>query len=86
MRTRKSPTAAIRPAKPQQTAFDAPRAARRHAAEAIKRLVEWMRSDDARISIAACESLLDRSHGKPARAAAVEEPRMRHEDWLALLD
>ena len=39
--------------------------ARTHTEEAIKRLAVWMRSDDPRASVAACNSLLDRGYGKP---------------------
>ena len=39
--------------------------ARDHSQEAMNRLVYWMRSDNARASIAACNVLLDRAFGKP---------------------
>jgi hypothetical protein len=86
---RKSAKARVNPRRitGTQSYFDAPGEAQRHAAEAIKTLVAWMRSGDARISIAACHALLDRSHGKPGRAEAPEGPRpLTHEEWLAVLD
>lgn len=42
--------------------------AREHTTEAIQRLVEWMRSDNAKASVSACGQLLDRGYGKPAQA------------------
>jgi hypothetical protein len=39
--------------------------ARKHTAEAIERLVHWMRSDDSRASVAATQALLDRGYGRP---------------------
>ena len=41
--------------------------ARKHAKDAIARLVHWMKADDARISMAATTALLDRAFGKPAQ-------------------
>lgn len=41
--------------------------AREHTAEAIDRLVEWMRSDNAKASVSASQALLDRGHGKAAQ-------------------
>lgn len=40
--------------------------ARKHAKDAIARLAELMKADDARISLAAATALLDRAFGKPA--------------------
>jgi hypothetical protein len=45
--------------------------ARQHSPEAIRKLVEWMRSDSSKASIMACQALLDRAFGKPAQAVAV---------------
>lgn len=42
--------------------------ARRHTKAAIDRLVDWMKSNDARASVAACAILLDRGHGKAPQA------------------
>jgi Family of unknown function (DUF5681) len=42
--------------------------AREHSPEAITRLVHWMRSDNAKASIAASTALLDRAWGKPVQA------------------
>jgi len=39
--------------------------ARTHTEDAINRLVFWMKSEDARASVAASNSLLDRGYGKP---------------------
>ncbi len=39
--------------------------AREHCPEAIEKLVEHMRGDDARMSIQASMALLDRGYGKP---------------------
>jgi hypothetical protein len=41
--------------------------ARQHTAEAIERLVFWMKSKDPRASVAAANSLLDRGYGRPAQ-------------------
>lgn len=38
---------------------------RKHAPDAVGRLVEWMQSDNARASIAACTGILERGFGKP---------------------
>lgn len=35
---------------------------------AIKRLIQWIKSDEARPSITACIAVLDRAFGKPAQA------------------
>jgi hypothetical protein len=48
--------------------------ARSHTAAAINRLVHWMNSNDARASVAACNSLLDRGYGKPVQAMEVSAP------------
>ena len=40
-------------------------AARQHTPAAIARLAHWMPSDDPRVSVAACQALLDRGWGKP---------------------
>lgn len=42
--------------------------ARAYTQEAIDRLVYWMKSDDARVSVAAANALLDRAWGKVAHA------------------
>jgi hypothetical protein len=44
--------------------------AREHSAEAIKRLAEWMRSDNPKASVSACNALLDRGFGKPTNTIA----------------
>ena len=35
---------------------------------AIKRLADWMRSDEPKASVAAANALLDRAHGKPSQS------------------
>lgn len=35
---------------------------------AIRRLADWMQSDEPKASVAAATALLDRAHGKPAQA------------------
>lgn len=42
--------------------------ARKHSREAIKKLVEWMRSDNAKASVSAAQALLDRGYGKPQQS------------------
>jgi hypothetical protein len=41
--------------------------ARQNSTTAIERLVHWMKSDDPRASVAACNSILDRGFGRPAQ-------------------
>jgi hypothetical protein len=61
--------------------------ARPHAAEVIARLLEWVRGEDPRTSIEACNALLDRGFGKVGPAVEGNgPPTIRHEDALALLD
>lgn len=45
--------------------------ARENSPEAIRRLVEWMRSDNGKVSIMAANAILDRAFGKPAQAVQV---------------
>ena len=48
---------------------------RQRRSEAIERLVHWMRSDHPTASVAACNALLDRGHGKvPAFLVKHETP------------
>lgn len=42
--------------------------ARKHSREAIKKLVEWMQSDNPKASVSACCALLDRGYGKPPQS------------------
>jgi Family of unknown function (DUF5681) len=44
--------------------------AREFTIEAVNRLAEWMRSDNAKASVAACIALLDRGYGKPTQPLA----------------
>ena len=48
--------------------------AKQHCTEAIERLVQIMRGDDARVAVAACNAILDRGLGKPIQSidASVE--------------
>lgn len=48
--------------------------AQQHAPEAIQKLVDHMRSKDERVSIAACNALLDRGYGKPLQTAELTGP------------
>lgn len=41
--------------------------AREFTAEAITKLAEWMRSDNPKASVSACQALLDRGYGKPSQ-------------------
>jgi hypothetical protein len=63
--------------------------ARQHTRAAIARLVMLMGSPDPAVSLAACNAILDRGHGKPAQAvlATVNPPSGSvgfHEMWVAL--
>lgn len=42
--------------------------AREYTEEAVHRLAEWMRSDNAKASVSASMALLDRGYGKPSQA------------------
>jgi hypothetical protein len=42
--------------------------AQEHSKDAIKRLAEWMLSDNPKASVAAAQALLDRGYGKPTQA------------------
>lgn len=42
--------------------------AKKYTQEAIEKLVEWMRSDNAKASVSATTALLDRGWGRPAQA------------------
>lgn len=44
------------------------RLAREKGPDAIKRLAEWMASDNAKASVAASQAILDRGFGKPPQA------------------
>ncbi len=46
--------------------------ARRYTEEAIERLAHWLRSDDARASVAAAGALLDRGWGRPRQPVSGE--------------
>lgn len=42
--------------------------ARKYTKEAVEKLAEWMRSDNAKASVSAAATLLDRGHGKAVQA------------------
>lgn len=48
--------------------------AREYTAEAIERIAFWMRTEEARTSLAAAMALLDRGYGKPTQATEVSGP------------
>ena len=45
--------------------------AREYGPEALRKLVDLMRGEDARVAKAAADSLLDRAYGKPTQAVDV---------------
>lgn len=45
--------------------------AREHGPEAVRKLVELSKSQDERVSLAACNALLDRAYGKPKQVQEV---------------
>lgn len=49
--------------------------AKEHSLEALSTLVDWMRSDNAKASVAACSIILDRGYGK-----AIQKLEMKKED------
>lgn len=46
--------------------------AREYSTEAVERLAAWMRSDNAKASVAACATLLDRAYGKATQHIQAE--------------
>jgi hypothetical protein len=68
--------------------------ARKASPAAVKRLVEWMNSDNARASVAACNAILDRGFGRPTQPtehsgtltvhdAVDRPPHETREQWMA---
>lgn len=58
--------------------------ARAAGPEAIEKLVELMRCDEKRTSLAAAQALLDRGFGKPSQAVELSgELGLTHEQFLA---
>lgn len=49
--------------------------AREHAPDAINRLAELIKVDDARISLAAATAILDRAYGRAATANGEDPPQ-----------
>ncbi|HGM5043541.1 DUF5681 domain-containing protein [Stenotrophomonas muris] len=52
--------------------FEVRQLAREYGREAIERLVEIMRGDNAALAKAASEALLDRGYGKPVQAVGID--------------
>lgn len=42
--------------------------ARQYSSEALNRLLDWMRADNPKASVSACQAILDRAYGKPGQA------------------
>jgi hypothetical protein len=59
--------------RPKETA-EVRQLAREHTAEIIERLLFWVRSDNPRASVAACQALLDRGYGKPSQELEIDYP------------
>lgn len=60
--------------------------AQRHGPAAVRRLVQLMNDRDKRVSIAACNAILDRGYGKPQQAIQVKEDESNlKEKFLATL-
>jgi hypothetical protein len=55
--------------------------AQEYGQEAIEKLVALMRGDDARVSQAAAQALLDRGFGKPAQSIDVDANVRAHVNW-----
>ena len=51
-----------------------------HGEEALRRLLQLMRQDDARVSLAATQEILNRGYGRPSQA--VEVTQNFHEDVI----
>ncbi len=60
--------------------------------KAVKRLAEWMASDNARASVTACMGIMERGFGKPMQPSEMEmtirdaidrPPHETREEWLA---
>lgn len=62
--------------------------ARKYSKEAVKRLVDWMRDENPKASVAACQALLDRGYGKPAQAVTLsgdEENPLQHQHTVEFI-
>ena len=70
--TRFKPGVSGNPRGPRKEVGEVKELARAHSAEAIERLLHWMRKGDGRVSVAAAQALLDRGHGKPPQQVAVD--------------
>ena len=47
--------------------------AKRYTKEALEKLVEWMRSDNPKASVAAALAILDRAYGRPVQAMQFQD-------------
>lgn len=47
--------------------------ARQYTEESVHRLAFWMRSDNPKASVAACQALLDRGYGKPTQPVSGDD-------------
>lgn len=47
--------------------------ARQYTEEAIRKLADWMRSENPKASVAACTALLDRGYGRPTQPVAGDD-------------
>lgn len=61
------------------------RLAQSNCPEAIKKLVEWMRSDNPKASVAASNAILDRGLGKPMQSLEIDST-IRHTTELSDAD
>jgi hypothetical protein len=57
---------------PNKVGRDVRELAREYTTEAITRLAHWMKSDDARASISACQILVEQGWGKPSQHSTSE--------------
>lgn len=60
---------------PNKVTNDLKALAQAHTPEAIKKLVDHMRGDNPKASVAACKEILDRGHGK---AVQFSEAKVEH--------
>lgn len=62
--------------------------ARKYSKEAVKRLVDWMRDENPKASVAACTALLDRAYGKPGQALTLlgdEDNPLQHQHTVEFI-
>ena|SRR3990167_9506230 len=63
--------------RPKETA-EVRQLARAYTETAIKRLSEWMQSDNPKASVAACVAILNRGHGMPHQSVTTTVRDVRH--------